>query len=85
VLFELEPDYSVLRRQVAAAFSSRTVGVEDVERFVIQETAFLPSHYKRHVLARMETAVPPQIEAVTSGPGRRRGTFPPRTQIRFGS
>lgn len=83
VLFELGPDFVALRRQIEGRFSGRTVAVEDVERFVVEETAFLPSHYKRRVLAEMEKEQPPALQIISSAPGRKRGTFPPGMRIRF--
>jgi three-Cys-motif partner protein len=83
VLFEPEPDYSLLQRQVVAHFAGGTADVGEVERFVVEDTAFLPSHYKRRVLVKMEASVPPGLDVVSAPPGRKRGTFPPGTVIRF--
>jgi hypothetical protein len=83
VLFELEPDFHILRDQITSKFSGQSVTVEVVERFVVEETAFLPTHYKRQVLAKLEASTPPQITVLNAPTTRRRGTFPTGTRIRF--
>lgn len=83
VLFELEPAYHILRDQITSKYSGQTVTVEEVERFIIEESAFLPTHYKRQVLAKLETSTPPQITVLNPPTTRRRGTFPTGTRIRF--
>jgi three-Cys-motif partner protein len=83
VLFEPEPDVTLLRRHLQTQFAGRTVDIADVERFVIEETAFKATHLRRRVLAPMERERPPLIEVPSSRPGRRRGQFPPGTRIRF--
>jgi three-Cys-motif partner protein len=83
VLFQPEPDYTRLRSQIAAKFQGQTVPVGEVERFVVEETAFLATHYKRRVLAVMEKEVPPALQVVSPLPGRRRGNFPDGSLIRF--
>ena len=83
VMFESEPDFSGLRRLIEHQFVGRTIAVEDIERFVIERTPFLDTHYKRHVLAEMEREQPAAIVVVGAKPGRRQGTFPAATRVRF--
>lgn len=83
VLFADVPDYAYLRRLIEARFSGQSVDVSEVHDFVVQETPFLGSHYKKGVLALMEREAPPTIEVVAAPPNRRRGTFPDGTRIRF--
>jgi hypothetical protein len=82
VLFEPTPGFSKLRRQIERRFTGRTISVSEVERFVCENTAFLPTHYKR-ILAAMEKEQPPGLEIAFAKPGRRLGTFPPDTMIQF--
>ena len=78
-------DVVTLRCQIVGKFSGRTVDIYEVERFVIQDTAFLATHYRRRVLAVMEKEGPSVLAIDSAPPGRKRGTFPPGTRIRFGS
>jgi hypothetical protein len=83
VLFQPEPNVQILRRQIATRFGGRVVPIEEIERFVCDETAFLPSHFRRRVLAVMEAEQPPCLEVASTKPGRRKGQFPPGTMVRF--
>ena len=75
VLLENEPNFDLLRRQLLANFAGRAASVGEIEEYVLAETAFRNSHYKR-VLKSLETATPPMIEVVDPPPRRRRGTYP---------
>jgi three-Cys-motif partner protein len=83
VMFDPEPNFTLLRRQVQTQFAGRTVDIADVVRFVIEETAFKATHLRRRVLAPMEREQPPSIHIPAASPRRRRGEFPPGTQIQF--
>lgn len=83
-LFAKIPDYSELRGQILARFQGRTVTVDEVETFVVAETAFRETHFKRQILKALEAATPPLVEVVGAAPSRRRGTFPdPNMRLRF--
>ena len=85
VLFEPEPRYDVLQRQMLARFGGQEATVEEIEGFVVAETAFRETHYKRQVLKPLELADPPMIEAVDPPAGRKRGTYPDKSlRLRFG-
>ena len=78
VLFDLEPDFRPLREALVAKFASQTVPVETVERFVLVETPYMASHYKRHVLKQLEE------ESLIECKGRqRKKTYPAGTEITF--
>ena len=77
VLFANEPRFDLLRNQLLARFGGREVSVEDVQQFVLEETAFRETHYKR-VLKELERAEPAMIEVVDPPPQRKRGTYPER-------
>lgn len=53
-LFASKPDFGQLRRLIMARFAGSTVSVGEVERFVVVETAFRETHYKKQILAPME-------------------------------
>lgn len=72
VLLQPEPDRHQLRRILLTRFSSRRVRVQDIEQFVIEETGFHGSHYKK-VLADLETTG--HITIISPSPTRRKGTF----------
>ena len=54
VLFGNEPRFDLLERQLLAHFGGRDASVEEIEHFVVAETAFRETHYKR-VLKKLET------------------------------
>lgn len=83
VMFQAKPDYVALRRRITSRFSGQVVDVREVHDFVVQETAFLGSHYKRGVLAAMEREIPATIEVICAPLNRKRGTYPDGTRIRF--
>jgi len=83
VLFGNEPRLDLLERQLLAHFGGREAPIEEIERFVVAETAFRETHYRR-VLKSLELAEPPTIEVVDPPPRRRRGTYPDRAmRLRF--
>ena len=49
-----DPPFEILRAQILERFSNREVTVQEVEEFVLAETAFRETHYKRQVLATLE-------------------------------
>ena len=75
VLFAKEPNFRVLERQIVSRFGGRVTTVGEVEEFVLADTAFRETHYKRHVLKPMELADPPRLVAVDPPAARKRGTF----------
>jgi len=83
VLFEAGPDIDLLKEQLLSTFRGKTVKVEDIEAFVVRETAFRETHFKRQVLAQLERVDPPSIEIICAPANRRKGTFPNGTVLRF--
>ena len=82
VMFD-EPQFAMLKSQVVSAFSGREASVEEVEEFVVARTAFRETHYKAQVLKMLEFATPPGLTVIRAKEGRRRGTFPAGTTMRF--
>jgi three-Cys-motif partner protein len=84
VLFETEPRFDMLRKQILARFGGREATVGEVEDFVVAETAFRETHYKSQVLKAMELADLPLIAVVNAPESRRRGTYGDRDlRLRF--
>lgn len=80
-LFASGPDVDSLKNMILARFKGRSVSVDDLGRFIIAETPFLRTHFKRQILAPMERDE--EIEIVDAKLLRRRGSFPSGTKIRF--
>jgi hypothetical protein len=53
VLFQKAPDLSQLKVQLVSQFSGQTVETSEIEDFVVAETAFRETHYKR-ILKELE-------------------------------
>jgi three-Cys-motif partner protein len=84
VLFDKEPRFDTLRRQILDRFRGQETTVGEVEEFVVAETAFRETHYKRHVLQPLETSSPSQVQAVNPPASRRAGTYGDKSlKLRF--
>jgi three-Cys-motif partner protein len=81
LLFADAPDFGVLRRQLQR-LAGKTLPVEQIEEFVLTETAFTASHYKR-VLRELELSSPPGLAVRAAKEGRKRGFFPAGTIVKF--
>lgn len=71
-LFSAEPDRAHLRRLLLIQFSGKEVTVKDIERFVVVETPFRETHFKK-VLQSLEADA--KISAINPPSSRRKGTF----------
>ncbi len=80
VLFEKEPNYSQLKRLIMNKFKGRPVRIEELEKFVIEQTPFLKKHLRKPILIPMEKADPPEI---TVSNRKRKGTYPKGCKITF--
>lgn len=81
MLFELEPSYNSLQKEILQEFKNSTVSIPNLEDFITTQTSFLPTHL-RTILLSMENVDPPEIEVICSN--RRKGTFPEaRCSVRF--
>ena len=84
VLFLNEPRLDMLRHQLLDQFGGCVASVGEVEEYILAETAFRETHYKRQILRPLELAEPAVIEVIDPPPGRRRGTFPDSSmRLRF--
>jgi three-Cys-motif partner protein len=84
VLFQSAPRYEDLCRQILSRFANCITTVREIEAFVLTETAFCHTHYKKQVLKPLEVSDPPRIAVLDAPPGRSLGTFAsPNLRIRF--
>ncbi|HWX34125.1 MAG TPA: three-Cys-motif partner protein TcmP [Steroidobacteraceae bacterium] len=83
LLIGKEPRYDVLAKQLRDRFRGRAITRSEVENFVLAETPFRETHYKR-ALKALELSDPPALEVIAAPEGRKRGTFPsPSMRLRF--
>ena len=59
--------------------------VSEIEEFVVAETPYRETHYKKQVLKVMERAEPSELVVIAAKEGRRAGSFPDGTRVRFSS
>jgi three-Cys-motif partner protein len=79
MLFESEANVGPLREALLARFNGQSASVETIERFVIEETDFKTTQYKKAVLKELETDGLITCES----PRKRRLTYPAGTILRF--
>jgi len=80
VLFELQPNFAYLRKLILQRFRTLTVTIEELEEWVVTETAFRETHVKRQILQQMEQSG--ELEVIAKE-RRKAGTYPPGTSIHF--
>lgn len=82
MLFELEPNYPLLKQIITQQFKGKEISVDELENFILTQTPFRETHYKRQILGPMEKAKPPEIK-VKCPKKRRAGTFPNYCIVEF--
>jgi three-Cys-motif partner protein len=80
-LFHDEPDFEGLKKMIQGRFSGTDLSIEDLTNFVLSDTPFLRTHFKTQILKPMELGG--ELEVAKAKAGRRHGTFPDGTVIRF--
>lgn len=80
-LIKPEPDFEGLKKRIVDQFKGKTITIEELKEFVLSKTPYCASHYKRQILSPMEKSE--ELEVQVSKPGRKRGTFPDGTCIKF--
>lgn len=79
-LFTPQPDYGVLKSLIVRHFQGQDAPIEEIEQFVVVETAFRETHFRRRILTPMEKNG--ELSIVKTA--RKRGIgYPPGTVIRF--
>jgi len=81
LLFGPQPDFTALERAILGRFAGIEARVEQIEEFVLAETPFRETHYKRQVLAILEQRG--ELHPIAAPATRRRGSFPPELKLRF--
>ena len=79
VLFEQKPNYASLKKIILNKFKGKKVCVKDLESFILIETPFLPTHYKKPILVPLEKEG--KINVV--GTRKRECTYPDNVEIEF--
>ena len=54
VLFGNEPQFDVLKSQIINRFQGQETTIKEIEEFVVSETAFRETHYKKQILGPLE-------------------------------
>jgi len=80
-LFPDRPDFEGLTKMILGRFKGGEVSIEDLTDFVLSDTPFLRTHFKTQILKPME--LEGALFVTHAKEGRRRGTFPDGTVIRF--
>jgi three-Cys-motif partner protein len=79
-LFTPQPDYGVLKSLIVRHFQGQDAPIEEIEQFVVVETAFRETHFRRRILTPMEKNGELSVVKTT----RKRGIgYPPGTVIRL--
>ena len=83
VFFIDQPQLENLRDCIIERFQGKEATIRKIEEFVVAETAFRETHYKK-ILKAIEAAQPPGLVVIDPPPNRRKGTYPDLSQkLRF--
>jgi three-Cys-motif partner protein len=80
-LFSDQPDFEALKKMIVARFNGTDVPIKDLSNFVLSDTPFLGTHFKTQILKPME--LQGELSVLRAKVGRRQGTFPDGTVVRF--
>ncbi len=64
-----------------ARFGDNPFTIDEAEHFTVVETPYLRTHVKTRTLKPLEEAN--RLKIVSAKDGRKRGTYPPGTRMRF--
>jgi three-Cys-motif partner protein len=82
LLFSPQPDFAALQRAIHGRFTGTETTVAAVEDFVLAETPYRETHYKKQVLAVLERDG--KVTPVSPPTARRPGTYAdPQLRLRF--
>jgi three-Cys-motif partner protein len=83
LFFEYAPNFADVKARLVREFKGRTVGVDEIEEFVLVSTPYRETHYKKQVLKPMEQDAAAGIVVRGAPPGRKKGQYPPGTRLEF--
>jgi len=82
LLFSPKPDFDALRRMIVTKFAGKHTTVAEVEDFVLADTPYRETHYKKQVLAPLEREG--RVSPLNPSAGRKAGTYAaPTMGLRF--
>jgi hypothetical protein len=82
--FTAKPDFAALKNDIVRRFAGHVATVADIEEFVLADTPFRETHFKKQVLAELERDG--VVAPVDPKRGRRAGTYgDPGMKLRFSS
>jgi len=81
VLFQKEPDLRLLKRLILESFKGKIITVHDLETYVITQTPFRETHFRKNVLIPMERA--DEIRISRPDRKRRKESYPEDCFIEF--
>lgn len=79
-MFASEPDFGQLKDQILQRHAGCTTSVDDLENFVVVETAFRETHYKKQILMPMEREG--KLQVLSSG-RQKKYSYPSGSVLRF--
>lgn len=84
-LFESEPDFARLRDLILERFGNTETTIEQLEEYILAETPFRETHYKKQILRPLEFATnPPLLDVLNAPRNRQKGTYPnPELLLKF--
>lgn len=83
ILFPVDPVDTLVRDIREAGRNRKNIKVENIERYVIEKTIFLPKHMKEALKRLEELDVIAVHKIKTDGKPRRKGTFPTEVLVDF--
>jgi hypothetical protein len=81
-LFKIEPNYNQLKKILLKEFKGKLVSITELENFILTQTPFRETHYKKQILRPMEKSQPPEIDVKCEGK-RKKYTFTPKCIVKF--
>ena len=81
MLFQIEPNYDQLKEIIQTNFRTKSVSVVELENFILTQTPFRETHYKKQILVPLEKAE--KIKVSCPDRKRKKWTFPLECIIEF--
>ena len=83
VFFIDQPQFENLRDRIIERFQGKEATIREIEEFVVAETAFRETHYKK-ILGTIENTQPAGFVLISPPPNRRKRKYPdPSQRLRF--